>query len=173
MNLHQILHEAWAFLHRNYSDDSEGRRYGQVLIGSFITTTHPLMHHISCRGFDETSNHPGDSASLQPRFGTLWHLGFSKTKITFERDEISDHWWYLEKYNGAADGDWENWVRPQGAYFGRDWGILSYVQCFLYLLSSSINTYFFYYMTGYLLDRPCMFMYFSSFCVPLNIVANY
>ena len=31
---------------------------------------------------------------------------------------------------------------------------LSYVQCFLYFLSSSINVSFSYYMAGYLLDRP-------------------
>ena len=31
---------------------------------------------------------------------------------------------------------------------------LSYVQCFLYLVSSSINVYFSYYITGYSLDRP-------------------
>ena len=30
---------------------------------------------------------------------------------------------------------------------------LSYVQCFLYLVSSSINVSFSYYMAGYLLDR--------------------
>ena len=39
--------------------------------------------------FCETSNHPGDSAPLQPRFSTLQCLAFPKTKITFEREEIS------------------------------------------------------------------------------------
>ena len=29
------------------SDDSEGCSYGQLVIGSFIKTMHPLMHHIS------------------------------------------------------------------------------------------------------------------------------
>ena len=41
--------------------------------------------------FGETSNHPGDSAPLQPRFGAPWLLAFPKTKIAFEREEISDH----------------------------------------------------------------------------------
>ena len=36
--------------------------------------------------FGETSNHPGDSAPLQPRFGALWLLVFLKTTITFERE---------------------------------------------------------------------------------------
>ena len=39
----------------------------------------------------ETSNHQGDSAPLQPRFGALQLLAFPKTKITFEREEISGH----------------------------------------------------------------------------------
>ena len=62
--------------------------------------------------FGETSNHPGDSTPLQPRFEALWLLAFPKTKITFEREEISDRWWDSGKYDGAADGDWENCVRP-------------------------------------------------------------
>ena len=87
--------------------------------------------------FGETSNHPGDSAPLQPRFGTLWLLAFPKTKITFEREGISDHQWDLGKYEGAADGDWQNYVRSQGAYFQGDWGIV--VSCTMFLVSSSID----------------------------------
>ena len=41
--------------------------------------------------FCETSNHPGDSVPLQPRFGALQLLAFLKIEITFEREEISDH----------------------------------------------------------------------------------
>ena len=36
------------FLSGNYADDSEGHRYGQLVISSFITTMCPLMHHVSC-----------------------------------------------------------------------------------------------------------------------------
>ena len=43
------------------------------------------------QSFGETSNHPGDSAPLQPRFGALQLLAFPQTKITFEKEEISDH----------------------------------------------------------------------------------
>ena len=39
---------------------------------------------------------------LQPRFSTLRHLTFPQTKITFEREEISDHEWDSGKYNRAA-----------------------------------------------------------------------
>ena len=65
-------------------DDSEGRSCGQLVIGSFITTMFWLMRYVSCRVFGKTSNHPGDSAPLQPRCGTLQLLAFPKRKNTFE-----------------------------------------------------------------------------------------
>ena len=83
--------------------------------------------------FGEISNHPGDSAILQPRFGALRLLAFPKTKITFEREEISDCQWDSGKYNRAADGDWENCVRSQGAYFEEDWDVI--VLCKMFLVS--------------------------------------
>ena len=106
--------------------------------------------------FGETLNHSGDSVLLQPRFGALWLLAFPKTKITFEREEISEHWWDSGKYDGAADGDWKNCVRSQGAYFEGDWGIV--VLCTMFLVSCVFFNkclYFSYYMGQHLLDRPC------------------
>ena len=90
----------------------------------------------------------------QPRFGALILLAFPKTKITFEREEISDYQWDSGKYDWSADGDWENCVWSQCAYFEGTEALVSYVQCFLYLTCSSINVYFSYYMAGYFLDRP-------------------
>ena len=87
--------------------------------------------------FGGTWNHPDDSAPLQPRFGTLRLLASPKTKITFEREEISDHQWNSGKYDGAADGDWENYVRTQGAYIRRELRhhcLMYNVSCILYLL---------------------------------------
>ena len=83
--------------------------------------------------FGETSNHPGDSALLQPRFSTLRLLAFPKTRITFEKEEISDHQWDSGKYDRAADGNWENCVRSQDAYFEGAWGII--VLCTMFLVS--------------------------------------
>ena len=103
----------------------------------------------------ETSNHPGEFAPLQPRFGTLRLLAFTNIKITFERKEISDHQWDSGKYDRAADGDCENCVRSQGAYFEGGWGII--VLCTMFLVSCiflSKCLCFSYYMAGYLLDRP-------------------
>ena len=84
--------------------------------------------------FGKTSNHPGDSASLQPIFGVLQLLAFPKTKITFEMEEISDHRWGSGKYDGVVDGDWGNCVRSQGTYFKGDWGII--VLCTMFFVSS-------------------------------------
>ena len=105
--------------------------------------------------FGKTSNRPGDSAPLQPKFGTLQLLAFPKTSITFEREGISDRQWDSGKYYRAADGDWENCVRSQSAYFGGDWGVI--VLCTMFLVSCIFFKkwlYFSYYMAGYLLDRP-------------------
>ena len=87
--------------------------------------------------FGETSNHPGNSVPLQPRSGALWLLAFPQTKITFEMEETSDHRWDSGKYNRAADGDWENCVRFQHAYFEGDWDVI--VLCTMFLVSPSIN----------------------------------
>ena len=56
--------------------------YGEVIIVHTCTMSHAEF-------LGETSNHPGDSALLQPRFGAQQVLVFPKTKITFEREEIS------------------------------------------------------------------------------------
>ena len=118
---------------QKHLDDSEGRSYGQLVIGSFIMTIWPLMHHVSCRIFWWNIKLLRLLNPLQPRFDTLLLLALSKTKITFERKEISDHWWDSGKYNGAADDNWENYLRSQGAYFEGDWSVI--VLCTMFLVS--------------------------------------
>ena len=108
-------------------------------IGNWWWAVSSPQHSHSCitslqSFFGETSNHPGDSAPLQPRFGALQLLAFPKTKIAFEREEISDHQWDSGKYDRTADGNWENCVRSLGAYFQGDWGVI--VLCKMCLLSS-------------------------------------
>ena len=62
---------------------------------------HDNIHdHTSClmqEFFKETWTHPGDSVPPQWGFGALKLLAFLKTKITFEREEISDCQWDLGK----------------------------------------------------------------------------
>ena len=122
-----------------------------------------IMSH--AQFFGKASNCPGNSVHLPPRFGALRLLAFPKTKITFEREERSDHWWDSGKYDGAADGNWENCVRSQGAYFEGDWGII--VLCTTFLVSCiffSQCLYFPCYTAGYLLDRTCIYKWLPQSC---------
>ena len=109
----------------------------------------------SCAGFfGKTSNHPGDSVPLQPRFGTLQLLDFPKIKITFEREEISDHWWDSGKCNGATNGDWENCVRSRDSYFEGDWDVIVLcTKCLVFYIFFNKRLYFSYYIPAYLLER--------------------
>ena len=84
--------------------------------------------------FGKTSSHLGDSGPLQPRFGVLQLLAFPKTKITYEKEKISDPEWESGKCDRAADGDWE---RSHHAYFEGDWCVI--VLCTVFLISSSID----------------------------------
>ena len=92
--------------------------------------------------FGETSNHPGDSAPL-PRFGALWHLTFPKTKITFERKEISDCWWDSENMMGQLMAIGRTAWGPKVPTLKRTDASLSYVQCIWHLISSLINVFIF------------------------------
>ena len=56
---------------------------------SFITTMRLPIRQLSCRLlFGKASHHPGLSAPLQPRFGSLQLTAFPKAKIAVEREEI-------------------------------------------------------------------------------------
>ena len=73
---------------------------------------------------------------LQPILGTLQLLAFPQTKITFEKEAISELRWDSGKYSRAADGHSENYVRSQGVYFEGAEASMSYVQCFFCLVFS-------------------------------------
>ena len=109
--------------------------------------------------FGETSNYPHNSAHLQPRFSALWLLPFPQIKMTLEREEISDcsdHQWDSGKYDRAADGDWENCMRSQGAYFEGDWDVIVWCTVFfVFCIFFNKYLYFSHYMAGQLLDGPC------------------
>ena len=109
--------------------------------------------------FGKISNHSGDSAPLQSIFGALWLLAFPKTRTTFVREEISDHWWDSRKYDGAADGDWENCVRSQGITLKGTEASLPCVQCFFYLVSSSVNVPIFHIMWLHTFQTDLVFHY--------------
>ena len=98
---------------------------------------HLLTYHASCRVFWPKIKSPRWLSPQLPRFGTPWLLAFPKTKITFKREVISARWWDSGKYDGAVDGDRENCVRSQSAYFEGEWGVI--VLCTMFPISSSIN----------------------------------
>ena len=75
---------------------------------------------------------------LHPIFGALRLLAFPKTKITFEREEISDHWWDLGNIMGQLIVTGRT-VKSQGAYFEGNWCIIVLCTMFLVSVSSSIN----------------------------------
>ena len=62
---------------QNYSDDLEGRSYRQVVIGSFITTTRPFMHHVLHRDFLRNIKSP---RWLSPDLASCYFCLFSKLK---------------------------------------------------------------------------------------------
>ena len=146
------------------STETIGMNQKAATMGNSWLASSTQQHTCSCimsyaEIFVETSNHPDDSAPLQPRFDTLWLLAFPKTKTKImERENISDHWWDSGKYDGAADGNWENCVRSQGSYLKGTEASLSHVQCFLYLVSSSINVFVFHmtWLDTFWTDHVCV-----------------
>ena len=106
-------------------------------MGSFIRTTCPLIYITSLAVFWWNIKSSRWLSSTTLRFGAPWFLAFPKTKITFEREETLDHWWDAGKYDRAADSNWENC--PKVPTFKGTEATLSYVHCFLCLVSPSIN----------------------------------
>ena len=116
----------------------------------------------SAEFFGNTSNHPGDSAPLEPRFGALWLLTFPKTKITFEGKDFRPS----VRCRKIQQGNWRQLrelCEVPRCLLWRDWGVtvlcVLYPKCLMFLVSYIFNKclYFSYYMAGCLLDRPCMF----------------
>ena len=83
--------------------NENGHSYGQLAIGSFVRTTRPLMRHVLWRDFWWNVNSPRWLGPSTAQIGSLWLLAFLKTKITFEREEISDRRWNWGKYVETID----------------------------------------------------------------------
>ena len=85
--------------------------------------------------FGKPSNHPGDSISLQPRFGTLQLLAFPKTKITLGNkfQTISE---IRETMTGQLMETGRTVWGPKVPTLKGTEASLPCVQCFLYLVSS-------------------------------------
>ena len=68
---------------------------------SFITKCACPFYSSHAGFFGKVSHHPGLSAPLQPRFGSLWFLAFPKAKIDVDREVICecDGYTVLEIFN--------------------------------------------------------------------------
>ena len=142
MNLHQIFFK----LEHSSVETSQMIQKAAAMGNSWLAAS-SRQHTHSCitshaEFFGETSNYSGDSAPLQPRFGALWLLAFPKTKITFEREEFQETMTGQQMETGRAV--WGLKVPT----LKRTEASLSYVQCFLYLVPSSINVSIFHITWG-------------------------
>ena len=173
--------------------DKNSCTYGPLVTGSFVTATRAPMHHVF---YSFLVKHQINQATQSPtaKIGALPLLAFPKTKITFEREGISELWWDSGKYDGVSDGNSNKGfcsvfnsgrgtmrtVRSQGACFEGDWGII--VLCMMSLVSCTFFNkclHFSYSMAGwYFLDRPCVhlrsllylhycYLYFHYYYLPL------
>ena len=103
----------------------------------WLAIHHNMSSQVSwVKSFCKTLNHPCGSVPLQSRFGILRLLAFPQTKITFGREETSDHWWDSRQYGNRqlmviGGSMWETKVPTLK---GNE-ASLSYVQSFLYLVS--------------------------------------
>ena len=109
-NLHQILCYTWKLFRWFRRLQLRATGNWQLHHDNALTHTSRLVQF-----FGETSNHPYNSALLLPRLCSMQPLAFPQTKISFEREDISDYLWDSGKYKGVADSDRKNCVRSHGA----------------------------------------------------------
>ena len=120
----------------NYSDDSEGHSCGQLVIGSFITTMCWLTHLVSCRVFWWNIKSPRWlSPDLAPC--DFWHFPKLKSPLKGKRFQIIDK--IPENIKGQLRVIRRTVWGPKVPTLKATEASLTYVQCFLRLVSSSIN----------------------------------
>ena len=128
------------------------------------------MHHISSEFFGKTSNHPGDSAPIRPRFGAYDFWLFPKLKSPLKGkkfqtiNEIQENtpgsWWWLGEL-----------CEVPRCLLWRGLRHLSYVQCFLYLVSSiNVSNFHITWLHAFWTDLVCFFMEMSHLvCCNFNV----
>ena len=133
------------FLCRSYSDDTEGCSYGQLVIGSCIMATHLLMHHVSCRvlmGKHQIT--PLTKLHYIQDWAPCDFRLFPKLKSSLKGKRFQT----INKIQANTTGQLMAIGRTVwGPKLSTSKGIieasLSYVQCFFYLVSCSINVFIF------------------------------
>ena len=128
--------------------------------------------------YGKTSNHPSDADSLQPRLGAMWLLAFPKTKSSLKGKRFQTISEIQENMTGQLMVIGRTVWGPKVSTLKGTEVWLSYVQCFLFLVSCIFFhkcLYFLYYVAGYLLDRHhyiisfpkeiCYFYFFPSYAL--------
>ena len=127
------------FYCRSYSDDSEGRSCGQLVTGSLITTMHLPLHHISfnflVRHQITQVSQPCYRPALMP--WDFWFFQKLKSPLKWERFQTIDE--IQENTTGQLMAIRRTVWGPKMPTLKGTEASLSYVQCFLYLVSPSIN----------------------------------
>ena len=103
--------------------------------------------------FGETSNHPSDADSLQPRLGAMWLLAFPKTKSSLKGKRFQTISEIQENMTGQLMVIGRTVWGPKVPTLKGSGSVTVLCQCFSYLVSSSINVSFPQCVAGYLLDR--------------------
>ena len=100
------------------------------------------VHAFHAEFFSELSNHPGDSAAPKPTFGTLRLLPFPKLESPLKGKRFQTIDEIHENITGQLMVTGRTVWGPNVPTLKGTEASLSYVQCFLYFVSSSINVNF-------------------------------
>ena len=122
------------------TDDAEGCSYGQLVIGSFIATMHPLMHHVSCRVFQ--AKHQITQVTLphySPDLASCDFWLFLKLKSPLKGKRFQTITEVQENTTGQLMVIGRTMWGPEVPTLKGTKASLSYVQWFLYHVSFSIN----------------------------------
>ena len=122
----------------------------------------------SCTGFfGKAAHHPGLTAPLQPRFGSLWLLALPKGKIALEREEIcecDDNAIYkLSQWHLTAD-----WLAPQESDCSQMHNKVSSDSLPSYIKHMRPVLEILKKLDGYFLDSPCWYHHLRGICLKME-----
>ena len=139
--------------------DEIGHSCGKLVTGSFVMTMCPLFHPVSCRVYWQNIKSPrwlrlpiaqiwhSVSSGFSQNWNHLWKEKDLRLSMRFRKIQ-QDSWWRFKQsilqsvLNSRRDAGRTVWGPKMPALKGTE-SSLSYVQCFLYLVSSSIMSLFF------------------------------
>ena len=150
--------------HGNYWYDSESRSYGQLVIGSFVTTMHLLMLHILCSFLAKYPITQVTQSPYSPDWEPhdFWLFPKLKSPLKGKRFHTTDK--TQENTTGKQMATGRTVWGPKAPTLKGTEASLSYIQCVLYLVSCiffSKCLYFSYCMAGYLMDSLYIYSPFT------------